>query len=88
MATVKNDEREGHGYYVRIGFALPRSMAEELDHLLLRDGRRQGEYLRGLVAQAIREDRQHTLASRAAPSAMSPASRPADPPGQRGRPTR
>lgn len=85
MAAMKPENRKGGAYFVRVGFAMPRSMAEDLDQLLLRDGRRQGEYLRSLVAQALREDRQHNLASRPVSPTASPASRPPDDSGRSGR---
>lgn len=75
---MKGKKRKGRAYFVRIGFALPRPMAEELDRLLLRDGRRQGEFLRALVAQAIREARQLNSVSLATPPATPPAKRPAE----------
>lgn len=44
-------------YTKRISVDLPKPLKDDLDRMLLRDGRKIAEFVRSLIAQAIREDR-------------------------------
>lgn len=55
-------------YLKRITVDLPKPLKDELDRMLLRDGRKISEFIRHLIALAIREDRNRMVPTSARPA--------------------